>query len=462
MGLIGLYLAISLMVLGLTGSVIIKEVFPDYSTLVVAGALILYYLPLDILVRYFFQKFPSIEIKPYLILPIPRKKVSSYLLFRSMLSFFNFIPFFALVPFLLAGGLESSSGFQVAVFVFFVFGIVATSNLLSFWITKGLDLKNYLTGLILVALIIVLYLDYEGYVSVFPFLLKASATLFSSALFPLFIPLTAILIYYALRSYFAKKLYVDSVEKSFAFSGVGLKLSWFGRFGLAGRLMDLELRLILRSKRARAYLLMSIALLVLPLVMFSAEKEIPDVSYLFFSLFITGGIALNHGQLMLSWNSMHFDLLMSRGVSVRDIFTAKYYFLVLACSVTFLLSLPYLFYFPKLVLFNVATLLFNISFSIMIYMLLASYNSNRIDPDEGGAFNHSGFGMAHYLIGIPIMLVPMALYYAGYFLGGESAGIMTLSVFGFAGVLSHKYLIKFCTGIFKKNRYKILNAFRNG
>jgi len=220
--------------------------------------------------------------------------------------------------------------------------------------------------------------------------------------------------------------------------------------------------LMLRSKRARSYLLMSIALLALPFIMFMGEKEVPDVTYLFISLFLTGGIAMNHGQLMLSWNSMHFDLLMTRGVSIKDIFTAKYYFLVLTCLVTFLLSLPYLFLYPKLVLFNVATLLFNASFSILIYMLLASYNSMRIDPDEGGAFSFSGFGMAHYLIGIPIIVVPMILYYASYFFGGMSAGIMAVSVFGLAGVLAHKYLIQVCTDIFKKNRYKISSAFRNG
>jgi hypothetical protein len=462
MGLMALYLAISLMVMGLAGSALIEKTFPEVGVIAAAGAILLYYLPIDILIRYFFQKYPSIEIQPYLILPIPRKRVSAYLLFRSLLSFFNFIPFFALVPFLLAGGLAGFSSIQIISFLFFALGLVVLSNYISFWITKGLDLKNYLTGIILVGLILVLYFDYEGYISVFPFLLKVSSALFSSALFPLIVPALAVSSFLALRSYFAKKLYVDSVERSSSFSGVGMKLSWFGRFGLAGRLMDLELRLILRSKRARAYLFMSIALLVLPFIMFMGEKEVPDVTYLFISLFLTGGIAMNHGQLMLSWNSMHFDLLMTRGVSIKDIFTAKYYFLVLTCVLTFLLSLPYLFFFPKLVLFNVATLLFNASFSILIYMLLASYNSMRIDPDEGGAFSFSGFGMAHYLIGIPIIVVPMILYYAAYFFGGMSAGIMAVSVFGLAGVLAHKYLIQVCTDIFKKNRYKISSAFRNG
>jgi hypothetical protein len=217
MGLMALYLAISLMVMGLAGSALIEKTFPEVGVIAAAGAILLYYLPIDILIRYFFQKYPSIEIQPYLILPIPRKRVSAYLLFRSLLSFFNFIPFFALVPFLLAGGLAGFSSIQIISFLFFALGLVVLSNYISFWITKGLDLKNYLTGIILVGLILVLYFDYEGYISVFPFLLKVSSALFSSALFPLIVPALAVSSFLALRSYFAKKLYVDSVERSCLF-----------------------------------------------------------------------------------------------------------------------------------------------------------------------------------------------------------------------------------------------------
>lgn len=460
MGFIGFYIAISLLAFGLVGGELIKKFFPSEDLLIVAGACLIYYLPVDILVRYFFQKYPSIEVRPYLLLPIPRTKISSYLLLKSLLSFFNFMPVFVLVPFLLTGTLSVYPLIQIWSFIAFFFGMVVVSNYLSFWVTKGLELNNTWSGVILIGIFGITYLGFEGILPVFPTLISLSKIIFSNAFLPFIFLILAVVLFFWLKTYFSKKLYVQSAERSSVFTGAGMNLSWFGRFGLPGRLMDLELRLILRSKRARSYLLMSLLILFLPLATLADAEPAPDITYLFYALFMTGIIALNHGQLMLSWNALHFDLLLSRGIKIEDLFTAKYYFLVLTCFLTFFLSLPYLFIMPKLVLYNAVFVFFNSFFSIMIYMFLASYNSLRIDPNEGGAFSFSGFGMAHYLIGIPIMVVPIVLFYTGKFIGGESAGLMIIGVVGLAGVLAHKQIIKMCTKIFMSNRYKISAAFR--
>ncbi|HKL02184.1 MAG TPA: DUF5687 family protein, partial [Cryomorphaceae bacterium] len=119
-----------------------------------------------------------------------------------------------------------------------------------------------------------------------------------------------------------------------------------------------------------------------------------------------------------------------------------------------------LFYDPRIVLYAAALLFYNASFSILIYMLLASFNSLRIDPNEGGAFSFSGFGAAHYLIGIPIVGIPIVLFYAGKLLGGEMTGLLFIAAFGILGTLFHQKLIDACTALFAKNRYKISAAFR--
>jgi hypothetical protein len=129
--------------------------------------------------------------------------------------------------------------------------------------------------------------------------------------------------------------------------------------------------------------------------------------------------------------------------------------------VTYILTLPYIFYDPKIVVFNTALLFINMSFSIYSYMVLASFNSLRVDPNEGGSFSMSGFGAAHYLIGIPIMAFPVVLFYAGKFgFGSTTGGILTLLVVGVIATLFHRKVIDACVNLFGKNRYKIAAAFR--
>ena len=191
-----------------------------------------------------------------------------------------------------------------------------------------------------------------------------------------------------------------------------------------------------------------------------SETELPEVNYIIFGLLMTGMIALNHGQLMLSWNSLHFDLLMSRGNTIHDIFKAKYFILALSCVVTYLLTLPYLFLDPNIVLFNTAMLFINTSISIYSYMILASYNSLRIDPDQGNTFSFSGFGAAHYLIGIPIMVLPLAIYFIPRLVGGMTAGLLALFIVGVGGTVFYRQVINSCVKLFNTNRYKIAAAFR--
>jgi len=165
-------------------------------------------------------------------------------------------------------------------------------------------------------------------------------------------------------------------------------------------------------------------------------------------------------MLLLSWNSLHFDLLQSRGHTLYDLFLAKYYILCLSCLLTYLLSLLYFFWNPNIVLFSTALLPFNMTLPIFIYMLLASYNSLRIDPNEGSAFSMNGFGAAHYMTFLPIMLIPCLLYLVGSFLGGRMVGLLFIAGPSLIGLLFHQALTRLCVKDFKTNQYRISAAFR--
>jgi hypothetical protein len=456
----GLYIAVSLIFLGFVGGDMIREYFPGANVISVATALLFYYFATEIIVRYIFQKFPAMAIRPYLLLPVPKKAMAHHLLLRSLPSFYNFLPLFFILPFYFTEVLPTGNSTLSTGFLIFATGFILFSNFAAFGISKALDLKRNAVGLVLIFLVGFVFLEYNGYTHFFPYLQALAERLISNPvlwLIPIGLPVAT---YLLLHKYFSRNISTGTVQSHRKAIGGGLGLSWFDRFGMAGKLMDLELRLMLRSKRARSYLLMSVLILAFPLVFFDSGEQPEAFQLILTGLFASGMIALNHGQLMLSWNSEHFDLLLTRGNTIKDIFRAKYYILVLSCVICYLLFLPWVFFIPDLFIFNTALLLINCSFSIMIYMLLASVNSLKIDPNEGGAFSMSGFGVAHYLIGVPIVLVPMLLFYSGAAIGGRMAGVAFMAAFGLAGVIFHKFLINWSVSIFMKNRYKISSAFR--
>ena len=201
-------------------------------------------------------------------------------------------------------------------------------------------------------------------------------------------------IYLFLHRFFKEELYLEKTQSQQNLVGANLAIDWFGRFGDASKLMDLELKLILRSKRARAYLMTSGLFVLYPLFFVSTGSDLMSSPYLLLmiGLFLTGMVGINHGQILLSWNSLHFDLLMSRGNTIHDIFKAKYYFLALACILFFVISIPYVLLNPKILLYSAVMLLYNLAFSLFSYLFLASYTALRVDPNEGGAMSFDGFG----------------------------------------------------------------------
>ena len=62
------------------------------------NGVIIIFLALDFLMRFPFQKTPTQEVKPYLLLPVRRKRLIDCLLLRSGLNGFNFVWLFFFVP----------------------------------------------------------------------------------------------------------------------------------------------------------------------------------------------------------------------------------------------------------------------------------------------------------------------------------------------------------------------------
>ena len=66
---------------------------------VMNAVVLIFILALDFLLRVPFQKTPTQEVKPYLLLPVKRNRIIDFLLIRSGLSLFNLFWLFMFIPF---------------------------------------------------------------------------------------------------------------------------------------------------------------------------------------------------------------------------------------------------------------------------------------------------------------------------------------------------------------------------
>lgn len=458
-GFFGLYAAVSLIGIGIGAPNLIAKFAPATDPVKVVAGFICAFALVDILVRYVMQKFPAMSLKPYLLLPVGRSKIVNFMLFRALLSPFNLVIPLFLIPFLFTEVIPNHDGTIAAGLIILSLCAILISNYLAYALTAFAGANKKLAYVALAAILVVIYLEVNGFIHLLPHLIKVGGVLITKPLLWIIPVIIAISIIIWLKHAFLKEISYDlnsNSESSTTYLSVN---GLFSRFGKPGIIMDMELRLIMRSRRARSFALISLAYCLMPFLL--SGKTPPTIMLAVFAFLIVGGFAMNYGQLMLSWNSAHFDLLLSRGYHIKDIFTAKFYLLAISCGLIFLITLPFVFVFSLFPVVALSMTLWNASFSIFAYMLLASANSERIDPNETAFMNHSGMGISHYLIVLPLMAVPFLFYGLGWQIGGTSGALLVVGGMGVVGLALHKRLIDICISLFKKNRYKISKAFRS-
>ena len=77
----------------------LRKMFPDTDPIVMLNNYLVYWMLFELMIRYFMQQLPVMNIKPLMIIPVKRNSVIHYLLGKTVLSFFNFISLLFFLPF---------------------------------------------------------------------------------------------------------------------------------------------------------------------------------------------------------------------------------------------------------------------------------------------------------------------------------------------------------------------------
>src|SRR5690606_42103786 len=99
MGLLAMYFITIFLLAGIGLYPLINQYTPGEEPLLVVNSYVLLWLLAELSVRFFLQSLPVLQIKPILILPVKRRKVVNFVLFKSVFSFFNLLPLLIIIPF---------------------------------------------------------------------------------------------------------------------------------------------------------------------------------------------------------------------------------------------------------------------------------------------------------------------------------------------------------------------------
>lgn len=461
LGFIILYLLAVAVVIGFLMEPIIGKVFPNKDVFFVFNGLILYYFAIDFLMRLQLQELPTLSITPYLHLRIPKQKIVNFLNIRSLFSAFNILPLFIFIPFCCTAIAEAYSPFVATMYIVAIISLGAFNNFTAMYI------KRLITVSVKAIIGVVVLIGGLGLLEYFKIL---SITNISNHLFSFITihPATAfaftaaaLVMYFVNASYLQRNMYTEELGPALE-KKVSTAYPFLDRFGAVGVLAALELKLILRHKRTRSALIMSMLFMLYGFIFYKklALEKNEINSMLFAAVFITGSSISIYGQFMFGWQAAHFDGLMVNKTNLKHFIKAKFLLFTVISTIAAIITSLYGFISPKVLFIQFAAYCYNIGIGTVIVLYFATWNSKAIDLSKGASFNYQGVSASQFVLMIPYFLTPYALYLPFALNGHPYWGITCLAFFGLVALSIRSFWVKFLVRELNKRRYNIAEGFR--
>ena len=178
-------------------------------------------------------------------------------------------------------------------------------------------------------------------------------------------------------------------------------------------------------------------------------------------MFVTGGFLMTFGQLVPSWDSEYYKMLMSQNIPYKTYLQSKWYLMVFAVILSFILSTPYIYFGWDIYGMIAAGAVFNIGLNSFITLYGGVLNRVPVELNaKAKAFsNTNGFNPTQLLIALPKFLLPMLLFYIPYKLINYEAGIIAIAIGGALGVIFRNYIFNIIESVYQKGKYKTIAAF---
>ncbi len=318
----------------------IKEILKEVGGEPVAtfNSVIVWYFAGDLIQRCSLQSLPTLQVVPFLRLPVRRLQLINWLLFRSLWNVFNLIPFMVVVPFIVRILAPRYGEWAGVTYFTGIFLLVLQNNFLAVLI-GFLSKRNLMYMLIPLGIFAGLYFSRYLHFSVTSFSKTAGQFLVNGRiLFFLLLSGSIAITVWITHMILAPHFYIDEMtpSKDWTFTSSIPGLDNFKKSGEIKRNIWLELNLILRNKRPRQVLgLTPLFLMAYFVYILSADKTINPLLYLLIISMVSGLLPTQYGQFLFSWESSYFDGIMARKNDFSRYVQSKYYLMIILAMIGF-------------------------------------------------------------------------------------------------------------------------------
>ena len=435
----------------------IKKMYPEKDPLLVVNSFLVYAFIGDLMFRYVMQKLPVMNIKPLLLIAVQKKIIVHYILLKSSFSFFNFLGLFFFIPFayvLINHGYAING---VLGWLFLILLIIQSINFLNFLINKN----NIAFGVILVVLLGGYLMQRYQIFNLAGFIGQGFNFIYQNPTYS-FVGVIALLILYTLNyKQLINQIYLDRAVSKKEEKASSTDLSFADKLGDVAPFIKNDIRLIARNKRTKSSFFILFLGLLYGLFFYPqptyADKEF---IYAFIGIFSTGTFLINFGQFIPAWDSSYYNLLMSQNFKYERYLKSKFTLMSASVLVLFVLGIPYVYFGWKILVVHFAAAIYNIGINTYVIMYGGSFNRKKINLDEKAAFNYQGTGAVQWLIGIPLMVLPMGIFALLNWLVSFEIAVLVLVGLGFIGLSFHKKLMHSITKKYIASKYIMIHSFK--
>ena len=462
LGFFILYFGASFAFIGFALPKILKEVGIEQDPVIFVNSFILVYLVTDLFMRFMIQSLPVLSIKHFLHLNIEKSSLINYLLIKSKFSAFNFIPLLFLIPFSFNIGEYNYSISQIVVWLIGMLLLLMVNNYLNFLLKRSFGDKSQYMLIALSTIVIFYALDYFEIFSIKNIFGEFLGIMMNNPILLLVIIALIAFLYYVNYKYLYSKLTLDDLVKNKTEMVAARSLSWADSFGDIAPYIKLDVRMIMRNKRPKSVVYMSFAMLFYGLIFYTNPiyKDEMPVFLIFVAVFITGIFSINFGQFIPAWDSGHYSMLMTQRTNLLIYVKSKYMIMAFSVTLFFILSTPYVYFGWDILLLHLVGALYNIGANNLILLMFASYNNKPIDLSRSSMMNYQGTGAKQWLLVIPILALPVLIFWLGSTFYGFYGGVAILAAIGVAGIIFHQKLIYIVAQQLADRKHLIIESFK--
>lgn len=465
LGFLAIVLLAYVLLLGIVLKDVLEKVLESQNAYETLSAGLIYFFLFEFMYRYFTQQLPVMELERFLHLPIKKSKIIRFLLGRSFISPLTVIAPLLFGPFAYR---EVLPRFGDIAAISWIAAIVLTSwslHWLMLWFKQKFE--DSLTGIGIVFLVLLLGAGstYLGWYNLGEIIKPVFDWSLTSPIPVLLLLGVCFALYQMAFIYYRQNAYLEDLSQEENIRFANQDLGFLSRFGLAGEFANLEWKLIIRHKKPRTYLMLAGFFLLYGLVFYNNPQYDSEEGFshlfVFVGSFITGIFMLQYGQLFLSWNSANFDFFLQKREGIEALIKGKYLLFIVVSIICLLASIPYVYFGWDILLIHLATFLFNMGVVMHLVVSLSLWKPKPMDLNKGAMFNYEGVGIAQFLMIIPMMIAPYAVYLPfWWFFQNQYVGLAALAIVGMAGIIAFKPLSRLPVQRVLKNRYEISSSFR--